>query len=143
MLEGMAYLCLGDSVRAHDSFDSARVHLERVARKRPNDERVYGSLGMTYAALGMRDEAVRAGKRAVELYPVTRDAILGTYRIMDLVITYSLLGEYDAALERMEFLLSIPTFHSIPYFNLSPLLDDLRETEGYQRLVRRYSEGNA
>ncbi len=142
-LEGIVYYCMNDSVRARTSFESSLTLLETVVKERPEDPRVYSVLGVTYAGLGRREEAIRAGNHAVELYPISKDALLGTNRIMDLVMMYALLGEYDAALENIEHLLSIQSNHSIAYFNLWPILDPVRETPGYQRLVRLYSDGDS
>jgi serine/threonine protein kinase/tetratricopeptide (TPR) repeat protein len=141
LLAGLAYSFLGDSARARSLFESARVLAEKTALERPGDPRVYSALGLIYAGLDRKEEAIRAGERAVELYPVSKDALLGTNRVMDLVLTYAMVGEYDAALQKMEYLLSIPSMYSVAYFNLSPILEEVRKAPGYERLVRLYGAG--
>ncbi|UCF04539.1 MAG: protein kinase [bacterium] len=143
LLAGLAYKLLGEPSRARSSFESALITAEAAARERPEDPRVHSALGWIYAGLGRKEEAIRAGERAVELYPVTKDSLLGTTRLMDLVVTYAMVGELDAALERMELLLSIPSLYSITYFNISPILEEVREHLEYERLVRLYGSGDS
>ena len=38
---------------------------------------LHGQLGIAYAGLGRKDEAIREGKRAVALLPVSEDALWG------------------------------------------------------------------
>ena len=45
---------------------------------------LYAVLGLIDAALGRKDEALREGRRAVELLPVEKDAINGTRLIVAL-----------------------------------------------------------
>ena len=47
--------------------------------------------------LGLKDKAIEAGKKAVELMPVSKEAYRGTFRVADLARIYVMLGEYDAA----------------------------------------------
>jgi tetratricopeptide (TPR) repeat protein len=113
---------------------------ERAARESPDDPRVHSALGLIYAELDRKDEAIRAGERAVELYPVSKDALLGPMRIWDLALIYARIGEFDAALKQLEYLLSIQSSYSVSFFNLSPTLVTLHQLPGYERLVRLYEE---
>jgi tetratricopeptide (TPR) repeat protein len=58
-------------------------------------------LGMADAALGHKDEAIREGRRAVELMPVSKDAIRGPLLIQYLAVIYAWTGEKDLALEQL------------------------------------------
>jgi serine/threonine protein kinase/tetratricopeptide (TPR) repeat protein len=142
LLAGWAYNSLNDSLHARSSFDSARILLEKVLREQPDDPRVHSALGLAYASLGRKEEAIREGKKALELYPVTRDALLGTNRIMDLISIYVMTGNYDDAMDQMIYLLSIPSYHSMNYFRLIPRLDPLRKLPRFQRLMERHSGSN-
>ncbi len=139
LLAGLTYGRMNDPSRARSSFESALLLLEKTVQERPEDPRVHSALGLAYAGLGRKDNAIQSGEHAVELYPVTKDALIGTNRVMDLVLIYARVGEYDAALDEIDYLLSIPSPYSIPYFELSPSLDLLRESPRYLRLVREYS----
>ena len=63
--------------RARDACEAARVLLENAVADRPEDPRVHSALGLSYALLGRKDEAIREGERAVALWPVSKDALIG------------------------------------------------------------------
>ena len=60
-LAGLVYYLMGDSKLARASFESAQDLLEAVAVKQPEDSRIHSSLGMVYAGLGRKDDAIRGG----------------------------------------------------------------------------------
>jgi serine/threonine-protein kinase len=49
-----------------------------------------------------------------------------------------MVGEYDAALDQIEHLLSVPTGFSVPLVRLDPRWDPLRDHPRYQELLQRY-----
>ncbi len=58
-------------------YDDARSTLESKIEETPEDARFHSSLGIAYAGLGRKEDAIREGKLAVELFPVTKDAMKG------------------------------------------------------------------
>jgi len=87
------------------------------------------------AALGDHDEAIRAGERAVELMPLTADWFRGFYRSEDLARIQATLGENDAALERLEYLMSIDGDLGRDYLAADPTWGALRDHPRFQALV--------
>ena len=124
---------------ARASFESSRTLLARARDEHPDDHRIHSALGICYAGLGRKDEAIREGKRGVELLPVSEDARIGIFRVWDLAETYTMVGEYDAALTEIEYLLSIPAGWSVQDLRLDPLWDPLREHPRYQALLEKYA----
>jgi len=135
-LAGLIYLLMNEPAQARASFDSARTILEREVKERPDDARVHSSLGIVYAALGRKEEAIQEGKIAVELYPVSKDAFIGVDRVKDLAFICTMVGDYEAALEQIEYLISIPGYFSVPLIRLDPIWDPLRHHPRYQRLLK-------
>ena len=135
---GMVYNLMNEPDRAHACYDSSRVILEEKVKELPDDHRLRSSLGLVYAGLGRKDDAIREGKLGVELLPVSKDALTGPSRVEDLALIYVVVGEYDAALDQMEYLLSIPSDFSVPYLRLDPQFDPLRKLPRYQRLLEKY-----
>jgi non-specific serine/threonine protein kinase len=135
LVVGFIYSFLDSVPRAQQSFDSARRLLEKELRDRPDDPRVHSALGITYAALGRKEEAVAAGTRGVELYPVSKDALLGPRRIVDLIFVLTIAGDYDAAMDQIEYLLAIPHYTNIQLLLLDPRLDPLHEHAKFKRLL--------
>jgi len=137
-LEGHIYRLMNKPELAHTSFDSARIILEREVEARPDDARLHSSLGIVYAGLGRKEEAIREGKLAVKLYPVSKDALAGTSFVYDLVSIYTMVGEYEAALDQIEYLLSIPALQiSAPYLRKDPDFDPLREHPRFKRFLKK------
>ncbi len=138
LLTGMALGFMNEPGRSHAQYDSARVILEGAAAERPDDHRIHSSLGLVYAGLGRRDDAIREGKLGVDLLPISKDALTGPDRLDDLTIIYIMVGEYDAALDQIEYLLSIPSYISISWLRLDPEYDPLRKLPRFQRLLEKY-----
>ena len=117
------------------AYDSARNILESKIQERPEDARFHSSLGIAYAGLGRKQDAIREGKLAVELLPVTKEAWKGLYRIEDLARIYVMVGEHDLAINKLEKLLSIPSELSIPLLQLDPAWNPLRDHPRFKKLI--------
>ena len=75
----------------------------------------------------------------IKLFPVSKDAMIGPYRVEDLAFIYTLVGEYDLALDQIEYLLSIPSLTmSVPILQLDPRWDPLRDHPRYKEIIRKY-----
>jgi len=119
------------------NYESARNILESKIQQRPEHARFYSALGFAYAGLGRKEDAVREGKLAVEMLPVSKDAMRGPYRVEDLACIYVMVGEYDDAIDTIEYLLSRPGLLSIPLLRLDPAWDPLRDDPRFKDLLRR------
>jgi serine/threonine-protein kinase len=89
----------------HACYDSARLFLERRRVNMPDDSRLFSSLGIAYAGLGLKGKAIEAGKRGVELMPINKDAFGGVFRAEDLARIYVMVGKYDEAIRQLKYLL--------------------------------------
>ena len=92
-------------------------------------------LGMADAALGHKDEAIREGRRAVELMPVSKDAIRGPLLIQYLAVIYAWTGEKDLALEQLSVAARMPGHLSYGYLRLHPYWDPLRGDPRFEKIV--------
>ncbi|MBI5867118.1 MAG: tetratricopeptide repeat protein [candidate division Zixibacteria bacterium] len=90
--QSTALIChyMKDYIRARAYFDTALVLLDGELRKRPGDHRIHSALGIVYAGLGRKEDAIREGKKGLELYPISKDAYAGSDRINDLASIYIL-----------------------------------------------------
>jgi serine/threonine protein kinase/Tfp pilus assembly protein PilF len=137
LLLAQIYGGMGQSELEQKYYDSARSFLEAKTREWPEDARVHSSLGLAYAGLGRKEEAILEGKKAVELLPVTKDAWRGPYRVWDLARIYAMVGEHDAAIDQLEYLLSIPSEISIPLLRIDPTWEPLRDNPRFQKMLKR------
>jgi eukaryotic-like serine/threonine-protein kinase len=136
-LKGMVYRLMNNSDLARSSLEAASAGLEERIRKTPEDQDLHILLGLSYAGLGRKEDAIREGKRAVELLPVSKDALWGPDVLEGLAIIYTLVGEKDAALDRIEYLLSIPSRITVARLRLDPRFDPLRDHLRFQKLLAR------
>src|SRR5438552_19005658 len=90
---------------------------------------------MVDAALGRKYEALRAGRRAAELFPVTRDALTGAEILRNLAITYAWAGEKDLAIKQLEEVVRIPGPISYGQLRLHPWWDPLRDDPRFEQVV--------
>ena len=139
-LQGQLYNLMGNYKLASTYYDSARVFLEAELKNRPNDFRLYSSLGLVYAGLKIKEEATRNGQKSVELCPIEKYAHWGSLCLENLALTYSSLGMNDEAIEQIENLLSRPTLFSVRMLEQDPRWDPLREHPKYKRLIEKYGK---
>lgn len=135
LLDGVAYLAQGKRAAAKESFQAARFDLEAKALEDPADFRYQGALGVAYAGLGMKDEALKHANRAIELMPPSSDAMRSSDRRYELAWTMILLGDYDAAIDQLEVMMSTPSWMSAPYLRANPVFDPLRDNPRFQALL--------
>jgi TolB-like protein/Flp pilus assembly protein TadD len=133
------YHYLGNAARMKTYADSARLILEKRIASGPYDPILssifHAKLGLIYAFLNSREEAVREGERAIELYPVNKDAVRGTYNTGILAEIYVLVGEYDTAIDQLEYLLSIPSDFMVPLLRIDPAWIPLRGHPRFQKMA--------
>jgi serine/threonine-protein kinase len=119
-------------------YDSARGIVETRIREHPDDPRYRSALGIAYAGLGRKDDAIREGELAVELLPMSKEAWRGAWRVEDLARIYTMVGEYDAAIDQLEILLAVPSNTAVPMLRIDPTWDPLRGHPRFQRLLDKY-----
>jgi tetratricopeptide (TPR) repeat protein len=125
--------------------EKARIDLEDAIREHPEDPRYHSALGQAYAYLGRKDEAIREGYQAVKLYPVSKDALLGPSYVWQLIQILIIAGEYDDALDKLEYLMSIPAGFDVSFSVLryAPVVDPLRNHPRFKQLLEKYSKDNS
>ncbi len=57
---------------------------------------------------------------------------------MVMAFIYTINGQYDEALERLDYLLSIPSYCSPAYLKVEPIFAPLRKLPGFVKLVKKY-----
>jgi len=89
-------------------YESAAKMTMAKIQQQPEEALYHSSLGIAYAGLGRKQDAIREGKAGVDLLPVSKDALGGFYRVEELALIYAMVGEYDEAIRLLEYLRSIP-----------------------------------
>lgn len=110
--KGFFYGCIalaqGDVNGARKFFETARAAYETAVRESPDSAERHANLGLICALMGRKEDAIREGRRAVELKPESIDAVDGVLMSCYLALIYARCGEKDLALPLLERLLKTP-----------------------------------
>ncbi len=99
---------------------------------------MHSALGLVYARLGNKEKAIAEGKKGVELLPVKKEAWRGYFKELDLAKIYTIVGEYDLAIQKLDYLLSIPGELSVPYIKIDPIWKDLLDLAQMKEVFKKY-----
>jgi tetratricopeptide (TPR) repeat protein len=121
------------------AYQISRELLEAEVTASPEDPRLHSSLGIAYAALGRKEDAIREGIRATELLTRSQDGFYYLPYVIDLAHIYTILGEYDSALDQIEYLLDNPSWVSHAWLEKDPRWRPLRHLPRYEALIEEHS----
>jgi serine/threonine-protein kinase len=122
--EGSIALAQGDIAAAQKYFQDAQPVFENAVKEAPLSAIRHANLGWLYAFMGRKEDAIREGRRAVELKPESKDAIDGVIVNCYLALIYARVGEKDLAFPLLERLLKTPgAVDSVDY---SVTINDLK-----------------
>jgi len=123
-LEGCTYLALDDHPNAKITFESLRPAFEAALKDAPASAERHAILGWLYAFMGRKDDAIREGRRAVELKPESKDGLDGPIMSAYLALIYARVGENELAIPLIERLLK--TSGAADSANYSITVNDLK-----------------
>jgi serine/threonine-protein kinase len=125
-----------DDAKARAAFTLARAEQEKLVRADPDDAGVLCVLGLIDSALGRKEEALREGRRAVELLPVEKDVTNGARMIVGLARIAASVGDRALACEQLAHAIRLPT-PAVSYgqLKLLPFWDPLRGDPRFEKIV--------
>jgi len=132
---GLIYYEMLNKKQSIINFQKAKKDLEDKLIEFPNDSRIYSSLGIVYAGLGMKKESLDAGNRALSLMNISIDALRGVYRELDMARILMILGNNDEAIEKLESQLQQDSFLSVELLKNDPFWDPLRNLDSFKNLI--------
>jgi tetratricopeptide (TPR) repeat protein len=106
--EGCIALAQGDIAGAQKYFEQAQPVFENAVKQAPSSAIRHANLGWLYAFMGRKEDAIREGRRAVDLKPESKDAVDGVIVNCYLALIYARVGEKDLAFQLLERLLETP-----------------------------------
>jgi len=135
--EGLLARMTSDDARAHAAFIAARVEQEKVVKAQPDFGPAWCMLGLIDAGLGKKEEALREGRRAIELQPVASDAISGTDMVNYFAIIAAWVGEKELACQYLQTARALPGSWLLSYgqLKLNPIWDPLRGDPCFENMV--------
>jgi tetratricopeptide (TPR) repeat protein len=133
--EGMFARYQGDAVKARGAFNAARKEVQKRVEKQPDFAPALGLLGLIDADLERKEDAIKEGRRACELLPISKDAVDGTFLAINLAQIYALVGETDLAIEQINAVQRAPNMLSYGLLKLHPYWDSLRGDPRFEKIV--------
>ena len=121
-----------DDEKARSAFIAARAEQEKIIQTQPNYAEALCVLGLIDAALGRKDDALREGRRAVELQ--------GIAMVKYLAMIAAWVGDKDLACEQLASVIRRPSDLSYGELKLLPFWDPLRSDPRFDKLVKEAKE---
>ncbi|PYL32460.1 MAG: hypothetical protein DMF38_15025 [Verrucomicrobia bacterium] len=122
--EGSIALAQGDIAGSQKYFADAQPVFENAVKEAPLSAMRHANLGWFYAFMGRKEDAMREGRRAVELKPESKDAVDGVIANCYLALIYARVGEKDLAFALLDRLIKTPgAVDSVDY---SVTINDLK-----------------
>ena len=112
---------------------------EKIVQAQPDYGPAVCVLGLIDAGLGRKEEALREGRRAVELLPLERDAVSGISMIKYSVVIAAWVGDKDLACEQLAIAVRNPSDLSYGQLKLMPFWDPLRGDPRFEQIVASLS----
>ena len=137
-VEGLIARMTRDEGKVQPAFVAARAEQQKVVQAQPNDSQALGLLGLIDAGLGRKEEALREGRRAVEL--VAKDPLEGVRRVANLAMIAAWVGDKDLAFEQLESIIRLPSPLSYGGLKLFPWWDPLRGDPRFQKILEEAKE---
>jgi serine/threonine protein kinase len=141
--EGFVARLRGDLAGAQAAFTAARAQQEKVIAAQGDYAPALIVLGLIDAGLGRKEDALREGRRAVEVLPVERDALNGVRVREFLAIIYAWTGEKDLACELLTTVTKFPASASYGQLRLHPYWDALRNDPRFEKIVVSFAPNGA
>jgi len=135
LIEGLIARMEKDDAKARAAFTAARAEQEKLVRANPDDAGALCVLGLIDAGLGRKEEALREGRRAVELLPVEKDARSGPEMIVCLARIAAWVGDNDLACEQLARASRLRSSVTYGGLKLMPCWDPLRGDPRFEKIV--------
>ena len=135
LIEGVIARMAKDDHDARAAFTAARAEQQKIVQAQPNYAEGLCVLGLIDAGLDRKEEALREGRRAVELLPVEKDAMDGPAMIEYLAVIAAWVGDKDLACEQLASIIRRPSDLSYGGLKLLPYWEPLRGDPRFEKIV--------
>jgi TolB-like protein len=125
----------GEETGANGSFAKTREQLNERVQKAPESAPFLSKLAALDALLNYKEMAIAEAKRAVELMPISKDAVLGPGVQLNLAVVYAWTDKLDLAFETLSRLTKIPKGLFYGELKRDPCWDPLRKDPRFNKLL--------
>jgi TolB-like protein/predicted Zn-dependent protease len=125
----------GEEPEENLSSTEAQEQLSQKVQKSPGAADLLSKLSVVDAVLGKKQDAITEAKRAAEMLPIARDAVLGPEIVKNLAVVYAWTGELEHSFEALVPLAKMPFGIDYGDLKVSPLWDPLRKDPRFDKLL--------
>ena len=133
--EGLIARMTKDDAGARAAFTAAREDQQQIVRAHESYGPPLCVLGLIDAGLGQKEEALREGRRAVELLPMEKDPINGIAMVKYFAMIAAWVGDKDLACEQLAVAIPPPSRLTYGELKLLPFWDPLRGDPRFEKIV--------
>ncbi|MBR9999790.1 MAG: hypothetical protein KFF73_12515, partial [Cyclobacteriaceae bacterium] len=134
-LLGMIYHIISDKEMSNKHFEIEKDFILEKMNYMKNDYRLYCTLGVAYAGLGNKKLAKESGKKALDILSLSKDSYAGFITEISMAKILLMIGEYDEALTKLEYILNRNRHVSVELIKNHPFWDPLRTLDRYEEII--------
>ena len=135
-LAAQVYRLIPDAEKAHAEYEHALSIAQRALDESPHDSARHALIGLIYAGLGQKEDAIREGNRALELLPESKDAMDAPVLVVAMARIYAITGELEKAIDLLQHSAQTPAGLTVHEIRLDPTWDVLREHPRFKALIQ-------
>jgi hypothetical protein len=125
----------GEQPGVNASVAEAREQLDQKVQKAPGNALLLSQLAVVDALLNNKEVAIPEAKRAIELLPISKDAVDGPGIVMNLAIVYAWTDELGVAFEKLSSLTKVPNGIFYGQLKRDPYWEPLRQDPRYEKVL--------
>jgi TolB-like protein/Tfp pilus assembly protein PilF len=125
----------GEQPSVNASFAETREQLNQKVQKAPENASLLSLLAVVDALLNNKEVAISEAKHAIELWPISKDAVYGRSMEMNLAVVYCWTNELDLAFEKLSSLTKVPNGIFYGQLKRDPYWEPLRQDPRYEKVL--------
>ncbi len=127
----------GEQIDTDTRFTRTREQLDQRVQKAPENAGLLSQLAVVDALLNDKETAIAEAKRAVELLPISKDAVVGPQIQNNLAVVYAWTNESDLAFGTLSSSAQVPNGIFYGLLKRDPYWEPLRQDPRYEKLLAK------
>ncbi|HKP04855.1 MAG TPA: protein kinase [Chthoniobacterales bacterium] len=138
LLLGAYSFMAGDKEKSRALYEQVRPGLERAVEEHSLDVNGHLRLAEAYAGLGRKEDAIREARRALEIFPESKNLLGSLSDSLYAAWIYAMTDEPDLAIPLLAHILAAPAGENVNSLRIHPRWDPLRNDPRFENLLRQY-----